>query len=52
MSAKAVAEVAGLKSVRIVNREVRAEDTVVLTAEFEEENTTHTSKLLMKKYRQ
>ena len=50
LSAKAIAEVASLKSVRILNREVRAEDTVVLTAEFEEGNSTHTTKLLMKKY--
>jgi hypothetical protein len=50
ISAKAIAEVASLKSVRILNREARAEDTVVLTAEFEEGNTTHTTKLLMKKF--
>ena len=50
LSAKAIAEVASLKSVRILNREVRAEDTVVLTAEFEEGNSTHTTKLLMKKF--
>jgi len=50
VSAKAIAEVASLKSVRILSREVRAEDTVVLTAEFEEGNSTHTTKLLMKKF--
>jgi hypothetical protein len=50
ISAKAIAEVASLKSVRILSREVRAEDTVVLTAEFEEGNSTHTTKLLMKKF--
>jgi hypothetical protein len=50
MCAKTMAEVASLKSVRILSREVRAEDTVVLTGEFVEENGTQTNKLLMKKY--
>ena len=49
MSAKTIAEVASLKSVRILNREARAEDAVVLTAEFVEENGTQTNRLLMKK---
>jgi hypothetical protein len=50
MSTKTIAEVASLKSVRILNREARAEDAVVLTAEFVEENGTQTNKLLMKKF--
>jgi hypothetical protein len=50
MSAKTIAEVASLKSVRILNREARAEDAVVLTAEFVEEAGTQTNKLLMKKF--
>ena len=49
MSAKTIAEVASLKSVRILSREARAEDAVVLTAEFVEESGTQTNKLLMKK---
>ena len=50
MSAKTIAEVASLKSVRILNREASAEDAVVLTAEFVEEDGTQTNKLLMKKF--
>ena len=46
---RAMDEVARLKSVRVVNREVQADDTVVLTAAFEEGTDTHTTKLLMKK---
>ena len=48
-SAKAMAEVARLRSVRVLDREVKSDDTVVLTAEFEKENGTDRSKLLMKK---
>jgi hypothetical protein len=48
-AAKAIAEVARLKSVRVLNREVQADDTVVVTAAFEEENGTQSNKLLMKK---
>ena len=48
-SAKAMDEVARLKSVRVLNREVQANDAVVLTAVFEEGNDTHTAKLRMKK---
>jgi hypothetical protein len=33
----------------VVNREVQADETVVLTAAFEEGTDTHTTKLLMKK---
>ena len=46
---RAMDEVARLKSIRVVNREVQADDTVVLTAAFEDGSDTHTSKLLMKK---
>ena len=49
ISAKARAEVASLQAVRVLSREVQADDTVVLTAEFQEESNTHTAKLLMKK---
>jgi hypothetical protein len=48
-SIRAMDEVSGLKSVRVLNREVQADDTVVLTAAFEDRTETHTSKLLMKK---
>jgi hypothetical protein len=48
-SVRAMDEVASLKSVRLLNREVQADDTVVLTAAFEDGTDTHTSKLLMKK---
>ncbi len=46
---RAMDEVARLQSVRLLNREVQADGTVVLTAAFEEGTDTHTSKLLMKK---
>lgn len=48
-SIRAMDEVAGLKSVCVLNREVQANDTVVLTAAFEDRTDTHTSKLLLKK---
>jgi hypothetical protein len=48
-SIRAIDEVIGLKSVRILNREVQADDAVVLTAEFETRTETHTGKLLLKK---
>jgi hypothetical protein len=47
--ARAMAEVAKLKSISVLNRDVQADDTVVLTAAFEEGANSHTSKLLMKK---
>ena len=47
--ARAMAEVAKLKSINVLNRDVQADDTVVLTAAFEEGANSHTSKLLMKK---
>ena len=40
---------ANLKSVRVLNREVQADDAVMLTAAFEDWTNTHTVKLLMKK---
>ena len=42
-------EVSGMKSVRVVNREVRSEDTVVITAEIEGRTGTETEKLVLKK---
>jgi hypothetical protein len=48
-SAKAIAEFASLKSIRVLDREVQADDTVVLTASFEDAKRTETGKLLMKK---
>ena len=39
----------GMKSVRVVNREVRTDDTAVLTVELEGRTDTQTGKLLMKK---
>ena len=46
---RAMDAVASLKSVRILNREVQANDTVVLTAVFENRTDFHKQKLLMKK---
>ena len=43
-------KVARLKSVRVLRRETPADDSVVRTAEFEEENSTNTTTLLMKKF--
>ena len=48
-SIRAMDEVIRLKSVRVLNREVQADGTVVLTAAFEDRTDTHTSKLVMKK---
>jgi len=48
-SIRARDHVIGLKSVRVLNREVQADDTVVLTATFEDRTETHTAKLLVKK---
>ena len=50
LSAKAMAEVASLKSVRILNREAQDDAAVVLTAAFEDENRVETNKLIMKKF--
>ena len=46
---RAMDEVIGFKSVRILNREAQDDDTVVLTAEFELQSGTRTAKLAMKK---
>lgn len=46
---KAMDEVIGFKSVRILNREFQGNDTAVLTAEIEHQSGTRTIKLLMKK---
>jgi hypothetical protein len=42
-------EVSAMKSVRVVNREVRGDDTVVITAEIEGRTGTETEKLVLKK---
>ena len=48
-SIRAMDEVMSIKSVRVLNREVQADDTVVVTAAFEDRTDTHTERLLMKK---
>lgn len=48
-SVRAMDEVSSLKSVRLLNRDVQADDTVVLTAAFEDRAETRTEKLVMKK---
>ena len=48
-SAKVMRDTALLKSVRVLNSEVQANDTVVLTTAFEDETDTFLLKLLMKK---
>jgi hypothetical protein len=48
-SIRAMDDVSGLKSVRILNREVQGDDTVVLTVSFESRTDTQTGKLVMKK---
>ena len=48
-SIRAMDQVISLKSVRVLNREVQADDAVVLTAAFEDRTNTHTVKPLMKK---
>ncbi|MCX6926130.1 MAG: hypothetical protein NT154_23420, partial [Verrucomicrobia bacterium] len=48
-SAKVKAEVAHLKSVRVLSREAQADDAVMLTVEIEDGTDTHAEKLLMKK---
>ena len=48
-SIRAMDEVMGMKSVRVVNREVRSDDTVVITAEIEGRTGTETEKLVLKK---
>jgi hypothetical protein len=48
-SIRAMDEVSGMKSVRVVDREVRGDDTVVITAEIEGRTGTDTQKLVLKK---
>jgi hypothetical protein len=48
-STKAMAEVARLDSVRVLNRDVQADDTVVLTAAFGDASGGGTNRLLMKR---
>jgi hypothetical protein len=48
-SIRAMDEVASLKSVRVLSREAQGDDTLVLTAAFEDRTDTHTSKLVLKK---
>jgi hypothetical protein len=48
-STKAMAEVARLDSVRVLNRDVQADDTVVLTAAFDDASGGGTNRLLMKR---
>ena len=48
-SIRAMDEVMGMKSVRVVNREVQGDDTVVLTVEFEGRTESQTEKIVMKK---
>ena len=48
-SIRAMDQVTGLKSVRVVSREARSDDTVILTAEFEDRTESRTQKLVMKK---
>jgi hypothetical protein len=42
-------EVSGMKSVRVVNRQVQSEDSMVLTLEIEGRTDTQTQKLMLKK---
>lgn len=46
---RAMDEVSNLKSVQVLNRDFQSDDTAVLTAEFEDGDRTHTTKLLLKK---
>jgi hypothetical protein len=48
-SIRAMDEVISLKSVRVLNREAQADDTVVLTTAFEGQTANRTEKLVMKK---
>jgi hypothetical protein len=48
-SVKMMDEVMGMKSVRVINREPRGDDTTILTVEFEGHPDTHTEKIEMKK---
>lgn len=46
---RAMDEVSNLKSVQVLNRDFQSDDTVVLTAAFEDGDQTHTEKLLLRK---
>ena len=48
-SIRAMDEVSSLQSVRVLNREVQGDDTVVLTAASEGQTDTHTEELLLQK---
>ena len=48
-SIKAMDEVSGMKSVRVVSREAQGDDTAVLTVEFADRTESRTEKLVMKK---
>ncbi len=48
-SIRAMDEVSSLQSVRVLNREVQGDDTVVLTAAFDSPTDTHTVELLLKR---
>jgi hypothetical protein len=48
-SIKAMDEVMGIKSIRVVNRELRSDGTVVITAELEGPTQNRTEKLVMQK---
>jgi hypothetical protein len=48
-SVRAMDEVMGIKSLRVLNRELRDDGTVVITAEFEGRTGNRTEKLMMKK---
>jgi hypothetical protein len=48
-SAELMADTGRLKSVRVVNREVEGDDTVVFMTAFEAENGTETNKMVIKK---
>jgi hypothetical protein len=48
-SIRAMDEVMGIKSIRVVNREARDDDTVIITAQFEGPNDSRTEKLALKK---
>jgi hypothetical protein len=46
---RAMDEVSNLKSVQVINRDFQGDDTVVLTAEFDDGERPHTTKLILKK---
>lgn len=48
-SIRAMDEVSNLQSVQVINRDIQSDDTAVLTAEFQDGDQTHTTKLILKK---